>query len=152
MGFEIIYKWLCFYHGDRVVSLKSSKKTFIARSTMKCELIPLYKLEKKQIDFVTFSRTFLARRSNHPLLAYVVIVRRLLEGHKNSMYSGKSRNIRCRHNTIKQLISNGIFSTDQDKSNEEYDKLNEDIVDPLTKELSRDQVYHLLRENDLKAY
>ncbi|CAL8988835.1 unnamed protein product, partial [Prunus brigantina] len=45
---------------------------------------------------------------------------------KNSVYNGKSRHIRRRHNTIKQLISSGIISID-------YIKSKENLADPLTK-------------------
>ena len=37
---------------------------------------------------------------------------------QNTMYNGKSRHIRCRHNTIRQLLSSGIISIDYVKSNE----------------------------------
>lgn len=59
------------------------------------------------------------------------------------MYNGKSRHIRRRHNTIKQLISNGIISIN-------YVKSKENLADPLTKGLARDQVYHLSRGMGLK--
>ncbi|GJZ63797.1 retrovirus-related pol polyprotein from transposon TNT 1-94, partial [Tanacetum coccineum] len=52
---------------------------------------------------------------------------------KNQIYNGKSRHIRRRHNTIKDLLRNGIISID-------YVKSKENIVDPLTKGLCREQV------------
>ncbi|KAK8639650.1 hypothetical protein V6N13_138022 [Hibiscus sabdariffa] len=52
---------------------------------------------------------------------------------QNCMYNGKSRHMRRRHNTIKQLISNGVISVD-------YVKSNDNVADPLTKGLKRDQV------------
>ena len=51
----------------------------------------------------------------------------------NVMYNGKSRHIRRRHNTIRQLLSSGIISID-------YVRSKENIADPLTKGLNRDQV------------
>ena len=63
---------------------------------------------------------------------------------QSSMYNGKSRHIRRRHNTIKQLISNGIISID-------YVKSKENIADPLMKGLSRDQMYCLSRGMELKS-
>ncbi|KAK4387670.1 hypothetical protein Sango_2373600 [Sesamum angolense] len=53
---------------------------------------------------------------------------------QSSMYNGKSRHIRRRHNTIRQLISSGIISID-------YIKSKDNLADPLTKGLSKDQVY-----------
>ena len=49
------------------------------------------------------------------------------------MYNGKSRHIRQRHNTVRQLLSNGIISID-------FIKSKENIVDLLTKGLSKEQV------------
>ena len=45
------------------------------------------------------------------------------------MYKGKSRHIRCRHNTIRQLLLTGVISLYYVKS-----KVN--IMDPLTKGLN----------------
>ena len=52
---------------------------------------------------------------------------------ENSMYNGKSRHIRCRHNTIKQQLSTGVISID-------YVKSKDNIADPLTKGLNREFV------------
>ena len=45
------------------------------------------------------------------------------------MYNGKSRHIRRKHNTNRQLLSTGIISID-------YVKSKDNIVDPLTKGLN----------------
>ena len=52
---------------------------------------------------------------------------------QSSMYNGKSRHIRHIHNIVRQLLVNGIISID-------YVKSKDNLVDPLTKGLSRDQV------------
>ena len=49
------------------------------------------------------------------------------------IYNGKSRHIRRRHNTVRQLLSNGIISID-------YIKSKDNIADPLTKGLSGERV------------
>ena len=49
------------------------------------------------------------------------------------MYNGKSRHIRRRHNTIKQLISIGVIFID-------YVRSKDNIADPLTKWLNRELV------------
>ena len=49
------------------------------------------------------------------------------------MYNGKSRHIRRRHNTIRQLLSTGVISID-------YIKSKDNIADPLTKGLNRELV------------
>ena len=49
------------------------------------------------------------------------------------MYNGKSRHIRRRHNTIRQLLSSGIITID-------YVKSSNNVSDPLTKRLVREAV------------
>ncbi|PHU14714.1 hypothetical protein BC332_15919 [Capsicum chinense] len=49
------------------------------------------------------------------------------------MYNGKSRHIRQRHNTIRELLSSGIITID-------YVKSKDNVSDPLTKGLSREGV------------
>lgn len=61
----------------------------------------------------------------------------------NTMYNGKSRHIRRRHNTVRDLLSSGIISIDWVKSKE-------NIADPLTKSLSREQVELTSRRMSLK--
>ena len=62
---------------------------------------------------------------------------------QNDMYNGKSRHIRCRHNTVRQLLSNGIISID-------YIKSKDNLADPLTKGLTREQVNCTSRGMGLK--
>ena len=62
---------------------------------------------------------------------------------QSNMYNGKSRHIRRRHNTIRQLFSTGIISID-------YVKSKDNIADPLTKGLNRELVEKLSREMRLK--
>ena len=62
---------------------------------------------------------------------------------QNHMYNGKSRHIRRRHNTMRQLLLSGIISID-------YVKSKDNIADPLTKGLAREQVYKLSRGMGLK--
>ena len=57
---------------------------------------------------------------------------------KNNVYNGKSRHIRHKHNTIRQLLSNGIISI-------HYVKSKENIVDSLTKGLPREKIEFTMR-------
>ena len=59
------------------------------------------------------------------------------------MYNGKSRHICRKHNTVRQLLSNGIISID-------YIKSKDNIADPLTKGLSGERVNCSLRGMGLK--
>ena len=61
-----------------------------------------------------------------------MIVSRLSAGHR-VIYNGKSQHTRQKHNTIKQLLENGIIFID-------YINAKDNLADPLTKSLSRDQV------------
>ena len=63
---------------------------------------------------------------------------------QNDMYNGKSRHIHRRHNTIRQLLSNGIISID-------YIKSKDNLADPLTKGLTREQVNCTSRGMGLKS-
>ena len=62
---------------------------------------------------------------------------------KNAVYNGKSRHIKCWHNTIKQVLFSGVISIN-------YVKSKENITDPLTKGLPRDQVQYTSRRMRLK--
>ena len=62
---------------------------------------------------------------------------------QNNMYNGKSRHIRRRHNTIRQLISTGVISID-------YVRSKDNIADPLTKGLNRELVEKSSRGMRLK--
>ena len=59
------------------------------------------------------------------------------------MYNGKSRHIRRRHKTIRQLLTNGIISID-------YVKSVDNLADPFTKGLSREKVVRSSRGMGLK--
>ena len=59
------------------------------------------------------------------------------------MYNGKSRHIRRRHNTIRQLLSTRVISLD-------FVKSKDNIVDSLTKGLNRELVEKSLKEMGLK--
>ena len=63
---------------------------------------------------------------------------------QNHMYNSKSQHIHRRHNTMRQLLSNGIISID-------FIKSKENIADSLTKGLSREQVNCSSRGMGLKS-
>ena len=62
---------------------------------------------------------------------------------QSNMYNSKSRHIRQRHNTIKQLLSNGIVMID-------YVKSKDNIADPLTKGLNQELVNKSSKGMELK--
>ena len=62
---------------------------------------------------------------------------------QNNMYNGKSRHIRRRHNTIRQLLSNGVVAI-------YYVRSKDNIADPLTKGLPRELVNQASKGMGLK--
>ncbi|PHU00474.1 hypothetical protein BC332_30261 [Capsicum chinense] len=59
------------------------------------------------------------------------------------MYNDKSHHIRRRHNTVRELLSNGIITV-------YYVKLKDNVSDPLTKGLSREEVEKTSKEMGLR--
>ncbi|PHU04108.1 hypothetical protein BC332_24930 [Capsicum chinense] len=59
------------------------------------------------------------------------------------MYNGKSRHIRRRHNTVRELLSSGIITID-------YVKSKDNVSDPLTKGLSREGVERTFKGMSLR--
>ena len=91
-----------FTLGGAAVSWKSSKQTVIARSTMEFEFIALDKCGKE----AEWLRHFLEDIPRWPKPVPPICIhcdsQSAIGRAQNSMYNGKSRHIRRRHNTIKQ--------------------------------------------------
>ncbi|KAJ9559249.1 LOW QUALITY PROTEIN: hypothetical protein OSB04_013863 [Centaurea solstitialis] len=113
-----------FTLGSATISWKSSKKTIIVRSTMESEFIALDKCGEKL-------RQFVEDVPKWPKPVTVICI------HCDSQ-SKIGRAQSTIRNMIRQLISIGVISID-------YVKSKDNIVDPLTKSLSRDLVYKSLR-------
>ncbi|KAK9100306.1 hypothetical protein Scep_023736 [Stephania cephalantha] len=124
--------------GGAAISWKSTKQTCIARSTMESEFIAL----DKATEEAELLRNFLEDIPCWPKPVTVICIHcdsmAAQARAKNNIYNGKSRHIRRRHNTIRQLLTSGVISID-------YVKSKENIADPLTKGLPRDQVKILSR-------
>ena len=93
-----------FTLGIAVVSWKSSKQTVISRSTMESEFIAPDKCGEE----VKWIRHFLEDIPRWPKAVPPICIhcdsQSAIGGAQNSMYNGKSRHIRRRHNTIKQQL------------------------------------------------
>ena len=122
-----------FMVGGGAVSWKSSKQTCIARSTMEAEFIALNKAGEE----AEWLRNFLEDIPFWPKPLTPIGIHcdsQAAIGRAGSvMYNGKSRHIRRRHNTVRQLISSGVISID-------YVRSKDNMSDPLTKGLSRELV------------
>ena len=122
-----------FTLGIAIVSWKSSKQTVIARSTMEYEFIALDKCGEE----AEWLRHFLEDIPRWPKPVPPICIhcdsQSAIGRAQNSMYNGKSRHIRRRHNTIKQQLSTGVISVD-------FVKSKDNIADPQTKRLNRELV------------
>ena len=123
-----------FLLGGGAISWASKKQTMITRSTMESEFVALdaagqeaewlrnlvyeIPLWPKPISSISI------RCDSAPTLAKVY----------SQIFNGKSRHLRVRHNTIRELIENGVISVEFVKS-----QLN--LADHLTKGLPRDLVH-----------
>ena len=125
------------------ISWKSLKQTVIARSTMESEFIALDKCGEE----AEWLRNFLEDIPRWPKPVTSISIhcdsQSVIGRVQNVMYNGKSRHIRRRHNTIRQLISTGVISVD-------YVKSKDNIADPLTKGLNRELVEKSSRGIGLK--
>lgn len=132
-----------FTLGGAAVSWKSSKQTCIARSTMESEFIALDKASEE----AEWLRQFVEDipRWSRPVSAICIHCdsQSAIGRAQSKEYNGKSRHIRRRHNTIRQLLSNGVVTID-------YVKSKDNIADPLTKGLNRELVDKASRGMGLK--
>ena len=132
-----------FTLGGAAISWKSSKQMCIARSTMESEFIAL----NKAAEEAKWLRNFLEGIHVWPKPVTTICIHcdsmTAQARDKSNVYNGKSRHIRRRHNTIKQLLSNGVISI-------QYVKSKENIADPLTKGLPKEQINYTSRGMGLK--
>ncbi|PHT69058.1 hypothetical protein T459_28545 [Capsicum annuum] len=122
-----------FTIGGGAISWKSSKQTCIARSTMESEFITLDKVGEE----AEWLQNFLEDIPYWPKPVAPVCIHydsQVAIGKAESMMSNdKSRHIRRRHNTVRELLSSGIITVD-------FVKPKDNVSDPLTKGLSREGV------------
>ena len=122
---------------------KSSKQTVIARSTIESTFIALDKCGEEAEWLRQFLEDILRWPKPVPAISIHCDSQSTIGRAQNIMYNGKSRHIRRRHNSIRQLISTGVISID-------YVKSKNNVADPLTKGLNREQVEKSLRGMGLK--
>ena len=122
-----------FTLGGAAVSWKSSKQTCIARSTMESEFIALDKATEEAEWLRQFVEDIPRWSKPVPAICIHCDSQSAIGRAQSNMYNGKSRHIRRRHNSIRQLLSTGIVTID-------YVKSKDNIADPLTKGLNRELV------------
>ncbi|WJZ94150.1 hypothetical protein VitviT2T_013032 [Vitis vinifera] len=132
-----------FTLGGAAVSWKSSKQTVIARSTMESEFIALDKCGEEAEWLRHFLEDIPRWSKPVPPICIHCDSQSAIGRAQSNMYNGKSRHIRRRHNTIRQLLSTGVISVD-------YVKSKDNIADPLTKRLNKELVEKSSRGMGLK--
>ena len=119
-----------FIMGGAAVSWRSSKQTCIARSTMESEFIAL-DLATEEADWL---RSLLEGIPMWPKPVPAISMhcdsQSAIARAQDHMYNGKSRHIRRRHKSVRELLSNGVVSLD-------FVRSKENIADPLTKGLTQ---------------
>ena len=122
-----------FTLGGGAVSWKSSKQTCIARSMTESKFIALDKAGEE----VKWLRHFLEDIPMWPQPVPAICIhcdsQSTIGRAQSHIYNDKSRHIHRRHNTVRQLLFNGIMTI-------EYIRSKENIADPLTKGLTKEQV------------
>ncbi|WJZ99452.1 hypothetical protein VitviT2T_017897 [Vitis vinifera] len=132
-----------FTLGGAAVSWKSSKQMVIARSTMESEFITLDKCGEEAEWLRHFLEDIPRWSKPVPPICIHCDSQSAIGRAQSNMYNGKSRHIRRRHNTIRQLLSTGVISVD-------YVKSKDNIADPLTKGLNKELVEKSSRGMGLK--
>ncbi|KAL1225866.1 Retrovirus-related Pol polyprotein from transposon TNT 1-94 [Cardamine amara subsp. amara] len=122
-----------FTLGGAAVSWKSSKQTLLARSTMESEFIALDKAAEEAEWLRNFLEDIPMWEKPVPALRVHCDSQSAIARALSNLYNGKSRHIRRRHKTIRHLISTGVITID-------YIKSADNLADPFTKGLARDQV------------
>ena len=125
------------------ISWKSSKQTVIARSTFESEFIALDKCGEEAEWLRLFLEYIPMWIKPVPAIRIHCDSQSAIGRAQSNMYNGKSRHIRRRHNTIRQLLSTGTISID-------YIKSKDNLADPLTKGLNRELVQKLSNRMGLK--
>ncbi|CAL9223939.1 unnamed protein product [Arabidopsis halleri] len=132
-----------FTLGGAAVSWKSQKQTVTARSTMESEFIALDKAAEEADWLRNFLEDIPMWGKPVPALRLHCDSQAAIARALNTHYNGKNRHIRRRHNTIRSLITSGVITLG-------YIKSADNLADPLTKGLARNQVIKSSRGMGLK--
>ena len=112
-----------FTIGGGAVSWKSSKQTVIVRSTIGFEFIALDKCGEEEKWLCCFLEDIPRWPKPVPPICIHSDSQFSIGRAQSSMYNGKSIHIRCRHNTIRQILSTGVISVDYVNSKDNIDTI-----------------------------
>ncbi|KAK2382392.1 hypothetical protein QL285_069931 [Trifolium repens] len=117
------------------VSWKSKKQTILAQSTMESEMIALATASEE----ASWLRCLLSEIPlwEKPMPAVLIHCdsTAAIDKIENRFYNGKKRQIRRKHNTVREMITKGALRVD-------HVRTDENLADPLTKGLAREKVYN----------
>jgi hypothetical protein len=117
------------------VSWKSKKQTILAQSTMESEMIALATASEE----ASWLRCLLSEIPlwEKPMPAVLIHCdsTAAIAKIENRFYNGKKRQIRRKHNTVREMITKGAVRVD-------HVRTDENLADPLTKGLAREKVYN----------
>jgi len=132
-----------FTLGSPALSWKSSKQTVAAKSTMESEFIALDTTAAEAEWLRNFLEDIPMWGIPVPAIRVHCDSQSVIGRAQSTLYNGKSRHIRRRHKTIRQLILTRVITID-------YIKSVDNLADPFTKGLNRDQVARSSRGMGLK--
>ena len=122
-----------FTLGIATISWKFLKQMVIAKFTVKFEFITLENCGEKAERLHQYLYEISRWSKPMPPICIHCDSQSAIGRAQNSMYNGKFRHIRRRHNTIRQLLSIGVISVD-------FVKSKDNIANPLTKGLNGELV------------
>jgi len=132
-----------FTVGERAISWKSAKRTYIAQSTMEVEFITL-ELASQEAEWLKGLVADMPLWGRQPTAVSLHCDSQIGIGvTHNSVCNRKKRYIRIKHSVVKQLLKHGIISL-------EYVRSEKILADPLTKGLTRRVVLNTPRGMGLK--
>ncbi|KAK9691301.1 hypothetical protein RND81_09G188100 [Saponaria officinalis] len=127
------------------ISWKSAKQSIISRSTMEAEIVALDTacMEAEFLKSLLFDLPMLSKPI--PPISMNCDCQAAISKVTSKNFNEKRRHLRVRHKSIKHMISHGVISLD-------FVRTNDNIADPFTKGLTRQQVLETSREMGLKPF
>lgn len=117
------------------VSWKSKKQTILAQSTMESEMIALAGASEEAAWLRNLLSEIPLWEKPIPAILIHCDSTAAIAKVQNRFFNGKRRQIRRKHSTVRELLTNGAVRVD-------YVRTNENLADPLTKGLAREKVWN----------
>ena len=125
------------------VSWKSKKQTILAQSTMESEIIALVGASEEAAWLRDLLSEIPLWEKPIPAILIHCDSTAAIAKVQNRYFNGKRRQIRRKHSTVRELLTNGAVRVD-------YVRSEENLADPLTKGLAREKVWNTSKGMGLK--